>query len=378
MTSEVKVCKLSGRDDLRRFVRFGHQLYANCPYYVPDLDSDIYALFSPRDNAALAYSTLEGFLAFRGEEVVGRVAAFINRRTNERWKTRTVRFTYLDFVDDAAVSAALFHAVEEWGREQGMDTVEGPMGFTDFDKEGMLISDFDQIASIITAYNYPYYQQHLEALGYLKATDWIQIKVNVPSEVPERYARVADVVRRRFHLRTLTLTRHDILEGGYGLRIFQLLNEAYAPLFGFTEIDPEQTMVYVRRYLPLVDLRLVPVVINDKGELIGFAACMPSIAKAMRKTHGKLFPFGWWHLLSALKWKRSSQLDLLLIAVRPDFQGLGVNALFFDHIIPICHKLGYTVAETGPQLEDNTKELSQWNLMHPQFTKRRRCYRKSL
>lgn len=364
---------------MRRFVRFATRFYAGNPCYVPDLEQDVYDFFDPRKNAGLAFSDVQAFLAFDGKgKVVGRIAGIINRHANEKWHTRNVRFSFIEFVDDPDVSAALLQAVEQWGRERGMDAVQGPMGIFDFDKEGMLVEDFDQVGSIITLYNPPYYPRHLEALGYEKEADWVQIQVNIPPRVPAKYERVARLSEEMFGLRTRKLTRREVMRDGYGMKVFRLLNEAFAPLFGFTEIPDRQIEAYIRQYFPFIDLDMVSVVENEAGELIGVAITMASLSDAFRKSRGRLFPFGWFHLLRAIKGEPSDKAELFLIAVRPDHQGLGVNALFFDDLIPIYNRKGIRWAETGPQLEDNVKELSQWKPLEPKFVKRRRCYKKKL
>lgn len=376
--NDIQIITPKTKAEMKVFIRFGLHLYAGCPFYVPDFESDLWDQFNPKKNPALKTSEVQPFLAIRNGKVAGRIAVFYNTRTNERWHVRQARFMLFDFIDDEAVSSALLKAAEDWGRSKGMTELIGPMGFTDFDKEGILLSDFHIMGSVNTLYNYPYYPTHLDHLGYEKAADWIQVRMQVPPHIPDRYTRVSRLVKDRFHLTIRTVTAHDIRHRGYGEKIFRLFNEAYAPLFGFTEIDAEQAAGFVKLYLPLIDLRLVPIVENQQGELIGVAVCMTSLSETMRRTNGRLFPFGWWQLLKTLKWKHSQLVDLLLIGVRPDYQNKGVNALFFEHLIPTLNQLGYTMAETGPQLEDNTKELLQWKHLNPQTLKRRRCYKKML
>ena len=361
------------------FVRFPHRLYADCPYYVPDLDMDIRETFDKRKNPGLDFSDIQPFIAYDSHgDTVGRIAGIINHRANEKWHTRNVRFGFIEFVDDIEVAGALLRAVEQWGRTRGMNAIQGPMGIFDFDKEGMLVDDFEQVSSMITIYNYPYYPRHLEALGYEKEVDWVQIRVQVPEEIPPKYARVAELSKEMFGLQVRKLTSADISERNYGKKVFDLLNVAYSPLFGYTELSDRQIDGYLKRYLPLLDLQLLPVIENEKGELVGVAITMPSLSNALRKGGGRLFPWGWYPLLRALKWKREEKAELFLIAVRPDYQGLGVNALFFFFFLPVYNKYGFTWAETGPQLETNVKELSQWKPLHPEIVKRRRCYRKVL
>lgn len=377
--NEIDIRKVSTKKDLRDFVQLPYKLYAGNSCYVPDLESDIYNVFNPSQNSGLEFTDIMPFMAYDAQgNAVGRIVGIINHRANQKWNTRNVRFGLIEFVDDRKVSAALLSAVETWGKEHGMEQIQGPMGIFDFDKEGMLVEDFDQLSSMITIYNPPYYPAHLEALGYEKEVDWIQVCIEIPKEVPEKYARVARLSKEMFGLTVRKLTHADIYKRGYGRKVFELLNQAYAPLFGYTELSDRQIDEYVNRYLPLIDKRLIPVVENDKGEIVGVAITMGSLSHALQKAKGRLFPFGWYHLLKALKWKREEKVDMLLIAVRPDYQGLGVNALFFDDLIPIYNQYHFRYAETGPQLEDNVKELSQWGPLHPAYTKRRRCYKKKL
>lgn len=377
--AKISIKKVETKREMDAFVRFSRKLYAGNPYYVPDLESDIYNTFNPARNAGLEFTDIQPFLAYDGQgEVVGRIVGIINHHANEKWHTRNVRFGFIEFVDNPEVSAALLSAVEDWGRLQGMEQIQGPMGIFDFDKEGMLVEDFDQLGSMITIYNPPYYSRHLEMLGYEKEVDWIQVRIEIPKEIPEKYARVARLSKELFGLEVRKLTHEDIYKKGYGRKVFELLNEAYAPLFGYTELSDRQIDEYVDRYLPLIDKQLIPIVENEKGEIIGVAITMGSLSHALQKARGRLFPFGWYHLLKALKWKPEEKVEMLLIAVRPDYQGLGVNALFFNDLIPIYNRCHFRYAETGPQLEDNVKELSQWKPLNPTYTKRRRCYKKKL
>lgn len=376
-----KVCvkRVENRSEMDSFVRFANELYSNCPYYVPDLETDVRNTFIPSKNAGLEYSDAQPFIAYdERDKVVGRVAGFINRNANKIWNTRNVRFGFFDFIDDQQVSEALLEAVEQWGKEHGMDTIIGPMGICDFDKEGMLTQDFDMLGSMNTIYNYPYYPLHMDALGYRKEVDWIQARIEVPKEVPAKYARVAKLSKEMFGLHAVKLTNRDIRKRGYGPRIFALLNEAYAPLYGFSPLSARQIEGFTKMYIHLVDKQLLSVVENEKDEVVGVAITMGSLSRALQKTSGRLMPLGWLHLIEALRWKKEKTADLLLIAVRPDYQGLGVNAIFFDDLIPIYNRYGFTVAETGPQLEENFNELSQWKPLNPTFIKRRRCYKKKI
>ena len=374
----IEIKAVTTKRDISVFASFANRLYAGNPYFVPDWEADIRDLFSEEKNPSLAFCDIQAFLAVRAGEVVGRVLAFVNRRSNDRWQTRTVRFSYLDFIEDRLVCQLLMQAVEDFGRSHGMDTVQGPLGFTDFDKEGMLVEDFDRLSSPVTYYNASYYPVMLEKLGYEKAADWVQLRLTLPAEAPAKYTRVAAYVRDQLHLRVRTLSTKEVTREGYGQRIFHLLNEAYAPLFGFTPFSDEQIRDIVALYALLADWRLIPVIEDEQGELVGVAVTMGSLAHAMRAAKGRLWPLGWWHLLRALKWQHSDTVEMLLIAVRPDLQGYGLNALFFDYLTPVYHRLGYRYAETGPQLEDNLRELAQWKPLRPEMIKRRRCYKKMI
>ena len=360
------------------FLQVVYDIYRGCSQYVPDLESDVRELFDVRTNPGLAFSDVQPFVAYRDGRAVGRIVGIVNRRANEQWHARNVRFSMIEFVDDPEVSRALLEAVAVWGRERGMLRLQGPLGVTDFDKEGMLISDFDLLGSMNTIYNLAYYPRHMEALGFQKEVDWVQIRIDVPQQIPARYARVASYCREQMGLRVVKVTNAEITNGGYGQKIFQLLNAAYEPLFGFSALSPAQADTFIRKYLRLIDKQLMPLVLNAQDEVVGVGITMGSLSRAMQKAGGRLLPTGWYHLLRALKWKREDNAEMLLVAVRPDYQGKGVNALFFDDLIPIYNRYGFRWAETGPQLEDNIRELTQWKPLNPRYVKRRRCYYKDL
>ena len=377
--NKVKVVKADTKKTMDDFVALPRHIYKDCAQYVPDLDMDVRATFDPKKNAGLEFSDIQPFVAYDDDgRCVGRIAAIINRRANERWDVKTVRFGMIEFIDDINVSQALLNAVEEWGRTHGMNSVQGPMGISDFDKEGMLVNDFNLMGSMISIYNPPYYPRHMEQLGFVKEVDWVSFHIDVPKVVPEKFARVTSLVQRRFGLTFKKMTKDDLLAGGYGRKIFELLNIAYAPLFGFSELSDRQIEDFLKQYIPIVDTRLFTGVEDCDGRLVGIAITTHSLSQAMHKSRGKLLPLGWFHLLRSLKWKHEGVVDLMLIAVHPDYQGMGVNALFFADLIPIYNEYGITLAETGPQLEDNLKELSQWKTLNPRTVKRRRCYQKEL
>ena len=375
---DLKVVTVCNRRQMKDFVCVPKRIYSHCAQYVPDMERDIPSLFDSKKNSALEFSDIQPFIAYRKGEPVGRVVGIVNHKANKRWQVKNVRFSMLEFIDDPEVSSALLRAVADWGRERGMVAIEGPLGLTDFDKEGMLVEDFDMIGSVNTIYNPDYYPRHIENMGFEKEVDWLQIHIEIPQNVPARYARVAQYAREQIGLRVVKLTNRQIYHGGYGRRVFQLLNDAYEPIFGFSALSDSQIDEFVRKYLPVVDKQLIPVVLNEHDEVVGVAIAMGSLSHPMQKAKGRLFPFGWYHLGRALTWHREDNAEMLLIAVRPDYQGLGVNAMFFDNLIPIFNKYGFRWAETGPQLEDNVRELSQWKPLHPKFVKRRRCYKKAL
>lgn len=374
----VEIVKVQESKQMDEFVHVVDKIYKDCEQYVPDLEVDIRNLFNPKSNPGLEFSDIQPFLAYRHGETVGRIVGIINRHANEKWKVKNVRFAMLEFIDDLEVSRSLVDAVTQWGKSFGMDTLQGPMGITDFDKEGMLVEDFNLVGSMNTIYNPEYYPRHLEALGFEKEVDWVQIRIKIPKEVPVKYARVAQYAREQMGLRVIKLSNSMISKGGYGKKVFALFNEAYKSIFGFSELSDKQVESFLNRYLKLIDKQLIPFIVNDKDEVVGAAVTMGSLTRAMQRAKGQLLPFGWYHLLKAMYWKREDNAEMLLIAVRPDYQGLGVNAMFFDDLIPIYNRYGFKWAETGPQLEDNVRELTQWKPLHPEYVKRRRCYKKNI
>lgn len=377
MTEALRIIKVNSPREMSDFIHVTDRIYRDCTQYVPDFESDIRGLFDHRKNPGLEFSDIQPFVAYRGNAPVGRIVGIINRKANEKWNIRNVRFSMIEFIDDPEVSSALIGAVETWGKERGMEKIHGPLGVTDFDKEGMLVEDFNLKGSMTAIYNPPYYPRHMEALGFEKEVDWQQVRIRIPEEVPARYARTAQYAREQIGLTVKKCSKRELL-GECGQQVFRLFNAAYAPIFGFSELSPRQVNSFLRKYLVLIDTRLIPVVFNKEGEIVGAAVTMASLVEALQKSRGRLLPFGWWHLLRSMKLKHEGCAEMLLVAVRPDYQGLGVNALFFDDLIPVFNKYGFRWAETGPQLEDNIRELTQWKPLKPEFVKRRRCYVKRL
>ncbi len=371
----VEIKKVTTRKDLKRFIRFNYEFYKGNPYSVPDLYDDMLNTFSREKNAAFEFCEADYFLALRDGRIVGRVAAIINHRANEKWQKKQVRFGWIDFVDEAEVSRALIDTVKEWGRARGMTEIVGPLGFTDMDAEGMLIEGFDQLSTMATTYNYPYYPGHMEALGFEKVTDWVEMKLYVPEQIPDKYQRVADIIRRKYDLRVRKIkSKRDVVRSGLAHNIFRLINEAYAPLFGYSEMTERQIDQYVKMYIPILDLRMVTLVETAAGELVAVGISMPSLSRALQKAKGRLLPWGWFHLLRALLWRKPKILDLLLVAVKPEYQNKGVNALLFTDLIPVYQKMGFEYGETNPELEANEKVQSQWQYLRTEQHKRRRCY----
>lgn len=375
----VEIKKVTTKSELKRFIRFNYEFYKDNPYSVPDLYDDMLNTFSPKKNAAFEFCEADYFLALRDGKIVGRVAAIINRRANETWNRKTVRFGWIDFIDDMEVSAALIDTVKQWGKERGMTEIEGPLGFTDMDAEGMLVEGFDQLSTMATIYNYPYYPQHMERLGLSKSADWVEMKIYVPDAIPEKHRRISEIIAKRYnlHIRKLN-SKKEVRQSGVAHDIFRLINDAYTPLFGYSRMTERQIDQYVKMYVPVLDLRMVSIVENEQNEIVAVGISMASLSRALQKAKGRLLPFGWYHLLKALMWKRPKVLDLLLVAVRPDYQGKGVNALLFTDLIPVYKELGFEYAESNPELEMNEKVQNQWQYFKTEQHKRRRCFKANI
>lgn len=374
----VEIRRVENKRDLKKFIRFNYELYKDNPYSVPDLYEDMLSTFSEKKNPAFEFCEAEYFLAYKDGKIAGRVAAIINNRANETWHTRNVRFGWIDFIDDREVSEALLKTVADWGRARGMTDIVGPLGFTDIDAEGMLIMGFDKISTMATIYNYPYYPEHMDAMGFEKQTDWIEKWLYVPEKLPEEYERIANIVKRRLNLKVRKITRSEVKHTDIAYRVFDLINESYSQIFGYSQMSKRQVDQYVKEYFPFLDLRMVTLVENAEGVLVAVGISMPSLARALQKAKGKLFPFGWIHLLKALFIKHSDVLDLLLVGVKPEYQGKGVNALLFADLIPIYIKMGFRNGETNVELEGNDKVQAQWKYLRGEIHKRRRCYHKAL
>lgn len=375
--AQVTIKKVENKVQMKQFIRFNYELYKDNKYSVPDLYEDMLDTFSDK-NAAMEFCEAVYFLAYKDGKIAGRIAGIINKKANATWNLDAVRFGYIDFIDDEEVSQALIKAVEDWGREKGMKEIQGPLGFTDMDAEGMLIEGFDELSTNATIYNYPYYPQHMEKLGFEKDADWIEMSIDVPTEVPERLSRIAKIVMEKYGLHIKKFTSNKKLAAEYGHEIFEVINEAFKPLFGYSELSDRQIEQYIKAYLPFVDLKLVSTIVDDNGKLVAVGISMPSLSRALQKAKGKLFPLGWFHLLRAIKLKHDDTLDLMLVGVRPEYQGKGVNSILFYDLLPLYISEGYKHVETNPELEVNNKVQSQWIYFERRQHKRRRCFKKNL
>lgn len=379
--STIKIKKVETRKDLERFIDFHYGLYKDNEYDVPTLFSDDLNTLSKDKNAAFEFSEAEYFMAFDGRgRMVGRVAAIINHRANKRWGRKCVRFGWIDFIDDINVSRALFDAVEKYGKSKGMEEMIGPLGFTDLDPEGMLTMGFDQLGTMATIYNYPYYPEHMEKLGdFEKDNDYVEFKLMVPDKVPEKYTKIAEMIQKRYDLHIRKLTKKDVFEGGYGKKMFELINTCFKDLYGYSELSERQIDQYIKMYFPLADLSLITVVedrsAGNKPVAVGIT--IPSLSKALQKCRrGRLWPFGWWHVLRALKAHKTEGVDLLLLGVLPEYRMKGANALMFYDLIPRYQAYGFKWGESQVEMETNENVQSQWQYLETILHKRRRCYKK--
>jgi GNAT superfamily N-acetyltransferase len=375
----VEIHKVSTKQELTQFVQFYYDLYRGSEQAVPYLFFDEMATLRHDKNPSFECCEADYFLAMRNGEVVGRVAAIINRRANEQWKCRQVRFGWFDFIDDLEVSTALLKTVEEWGRKRGMTEIAGPLGFIDTDREGMLVEGFDELSTMYVNYNYPYYAKHIEQFGgFAKDNDYVEFKVTVPKDTNYKFHKVAEMVRQRYGLRVHKFTRKELLEKGYGREVFHLLNATYKDLYGFSQLSSQQVDKLVNDYIKIADLNLVTAIM-DGDRMIGFGITFPSFSRALQKTRdGRLFPMGWWQVLKILKWHRTDTVDLLLIGVLPEYRSKGATALIFDDLIQQFQRYGFKWADAMPQMESNEAVLAQWQYLDSRIHRRHRCFRKQL
>lgn len=374
----ITIKRVQNSRDLRTFINFPIGLYKDMPSFVPSLYMDEVDTLSPKKNPAYEFSDAALFLAYKDSVVAGRVAAIVNYRANEKWHHDEVRFGWFDFIDDIEVSKALLEAVEAFGLERNMKTITGPLGFTDFDPEGMLIEGYDQLSTMALHHNWPYYKDHMEKLGYRKEIDWLEYKITIPEEVPEKYGRVAALVAEKYGLHVRKLNKRDVKKSGLGYKLFDLINETYSELYNFTILPKKMIDKYVGFYLGVIDLKFVTVVEDSEGEMVGFGITMPSITRALKKCKGRLFPLGWFYILRSMYFKYEENVEMLLIGIKPEYRKKGVNALVFADLIPRFIEAGFKYAETNAELENNYSVQAQWFDLEYEQRKRRRVFIKDL
>lgn len=372
----VIIREVKSKNELKKFIWFGINLYKNCEFAAPPLLMDDLLNLSKGKNPALDFCEVGYFLAYKNDKIAGRIAAIINPVSNETWNQKHARFGWVDFIDDIEVSTALFDTAIAWAKEKGMSDIHGPLGFTDFDHEGTLIEGYDKLGTLATIYNYPYYPKHIEQYGFAKDVDYKEYLITVPEVFPEKYFRIAEIVKQKYNLTSKHFkTRKEVVDN-YALKIFDLLNLCYKDLYGFTKLNDKQIAFYIKLYFSFFRLDTVSVVVDEKDEVVALGIAMPSFTKALQKAKGKLFPLGWYYMLRALK--KNDVVDLYLMAVHPDYQSKGVNSVMFADIMPNSAKNGYKFAESNPELETNTKMSSQWGSFEHVNHKRRRVYTKDI
>jgi len=381
----VEIRRVTDKRGLETFIQFHYDLYRGDPYDAPNLHSDELHTLSRDQNSAFEFCEAEYFLAYKDGKVVGRVAAIINHRYNEQWQRPAVRFGWIDFVDDIEVSRALLKTVEDWGREKGMKEIIGPLGFTDMDPEGMLTFGFEELGTMATLYNYPYYPKHMEQMaGYEKDNDYVEYKLFVPKEgMPEKFRKISELVMKRYNLQVKKLTKNDVFgPQQYGQKVFDVINRTFGHLYGYSTMSQKQIDEYVKMYFKFLDLQMVTLIEDHSlpdHPVIGVGITLPSLTRALQKCrNGRLWPFGWWHLLRALKFHKTKIVDCLLIGVLPEYRSKGANALLFYDLIPIYQKYGFLWGETHVEMETNGKVQSQWQYLEHEQHKRRRCFKKQL
>ena len=374
----VTIKAVSSKSEMKTFVRFANRLYKGNRFYVPSMPLDDLNTLDKNKNGAFEFCEAEYYLAYKDGNVAGRVAAIINHKANESWKVKQVRFGWFDFIDDIEVSEALLNAVIAFGQTHGMTQIAGPLGFTDFDPEGMLVEGFDRLSTMALIYNHPYYPEHMKKLGYYKETGWVEYRITIPDQMPEKHVRYAEIIRERYKLTVRKLSRRQIRKERYGHKLFQLINETYCVLYGYSLLSEKQIDQYVDMYLSIVDTKMLTFIENEKGELVAAGISIPSLSEALQKCNGEIVPFGWWHLLKAMYWKKPDTLDLLLIGIRPDYQSKGLNSLVFVDLFENYKKLGFKYAETNANLETNVKVQAMWAPFEKILHKRRWVFAKDI
>ncbi len=365
------------KSNLKKYTKFGIDLYKGNDYYVPPLIMDDVETLSPDKNPAFDYCKAKSWMAYRDGKPVGRITGIINTVVNERTGKRDLRFGFLDFIDDKEVVDALFDALAEWGRSQGLTSMVGPMGFSDMDHEGMLTEGCEELGTMATIYNYPYYPQHMERMGFHKDAEWVEYRMTVPDKIPEKMLRVAEIVKKKYGVRTIKYTSAKKIKEEYGMALFELINEAYDQLYGYSPLSQRQIEYYIDIYLPILRLENVCLIVDSNDKLIGVGISIPSMSRALQKGRGRLLPTGWIHLLKAM-YMHNDVVDLLLVAIKPEYQSKGVNALLFADLLPVYIKNGYRWAESNPELADNENVQLQWQYFERRQHRRRAAFRKDI
>lgn len=373
----VTISRVQNRRAFKEFLHFPLTLYKDMPAFVPPLIMDDRDTLDPKKNPAYEFCEAAMYLAYKDGKLAGRVAAIVNSKANTQWNHEEVRFGWFDFIDDREVSKALLDAVIEFGKERGMKTVLGPLGFTDFDPEGMLVEGYEYLSSMALHHNWPYYKEHMEALGYVKDVDWLEYRIYIGDTIPEKYTRVAKIVEDRYGLRLRKTTRREVRKTDIGYRIFDLINETYASLYDFTVLPKKMIDKYVGFYLGIIDLKFVSLVEDKDGNIVGFGVVMPSITRALKKCKGKLFPLGWYYILRSMYWKYEENFEMLLIGIKPEYQKKGVNSIIFVDLMKELLDGGFKYGESNAELESNMDIRSQWGDLEVKECKRRRVYKKA-
>lgn len=374
----VTISRVQNRRAFKEFLHFPLTLYKDMPAFVPPLIMDDRDTLDPKKNPAYEFCEAAMYLAYKDGKLAGRVAAIVNSKANAQWNHEEVRFGWFDFIDDREVSKALLDAVIEFGKERGMKTVLGPLGFTDFDPEGMLVEGYEYLSSMALHHNWPYYKEHMEALGYVKDVDWLEYRIYIGDTIPEKYTRVAKIVEDRYGLRLRKTTRREVRKTDIGYRIFDLINETYASLYDFTVLPKKMIDKYVGFYLGIIDLKFVSLVEDKDGNIVGFGVVMPSITRALKKCKGKLFPLGWYYILRSMYWKYEENFEMLLIGIKPEYQKKGVNSIIFVDLMKELLDGGFKYGESNAELESNMDIRSQWGDLEVKECKRRRVYKKAI
>jgi len=368
---EIKIKQVTSRSDLKKFIGFPYKHFARNKYWCPPLRFDEFNTLSRDKNPAFDFCDAEYWLAYQDGKIVGRIAGIINHKANERWNEKLVRFGWIDFIDDPEVSKRLVDTVKEWGRAKGMNGIHGPLGFSDMDNEGMLIQGFDEAATLASIYNYPYYPEHMEKLGFHKAADWVQYIFDIPQTIPDKVERMSQLVMEKYKLKVIRATKAKELLP-YAQKMFTTLNESFDELYGFTKLSQKQMDMYTKTYFGFIKPAFVSFVVDQQDDVVGFGISMPSLTKALQKSNGKLFPFGFIHILLAMR--KNDTIDMYLNGVRPDYHGKGVNALYYNEMHKAYIKYHVKKAVTNPQLEENAKALTIWKNFNGRQHLKRRCW----